>query len=180
MYFQNRFCQSWRKIASDCYQRFERPSPFADSQSTRVILRRLDKIIAFPEETALLLRDYERRLFGQVTVSTLLAGLTHNLAVPKQRRGEWIMQNAETDLKLFQKFVSHFYLVRTRERKCSICNVSSNPISGQVSEWILQLIISQSGHTSRRAALACVLRIAQESWNIGNFNAVMEILLGLR
>lgn len=50
----------------------------------------------------------------------------------------------------------------------------------QVSEWIVQLIISQTGQTSRRAALACVLRIAQVSWNIGNFNGVMEILLGLR
>lgn len=49
-----------------------------------------------------------------------------------------------------------------------------------MSEWIVQLIISQSGHVARRAALACVLRLAQESWNIGNFNAVTEVLLGLR
>ena len=51
----------------------------------------------------------------------------------------------------------------------------------QVSEWVVHLVVSQSGHpASRRAVLGCVLRTAQESWNIGNFNGVMEILLGLR
>ena len=51
----------------------------------------------------------------------------------------------------------------------------------QVCEWIVHLVISQSGHpASRRAVLGCILRTAQESWNIGNFNGVMEILLGLR
>ena len=50
-----------------------------------------------------------------------------------------------------------------------------------MSEWIVHLVISQSGHAaSRRAVLGCILRTAQESWNIGNFNGVMEILLGLR
>ena len=84
---------------------------FSDSQGTRSILRKLDKIIAFPEETALLLRDYEHNLFSQTTVSTLLAGLTHNLAAPKLRKGEWLMQKFDSDLRLFQKLVSHFYLV---------------------------------------------------------------------
>ena len=65
----------------------------------------------------------------------------------------------KAQLALFARLASHFYLV---------C------------EWIVQLIISQPGHTSRRAMLTCVLRFAHASWNIGNFNAVMEILLGLR
>ena len=37
-----------------------------------------------------------------------------------------------------------------------------------------------NGPKGRRALLSCVLRLMQASWNIGNFNAVMEILLGLR
>ena len=49
-----------------------------------------------------------------------------------------------------------------------------------MSEWIVQLIISQGGRSNRKSALACVLRIAQASWNVGNYNGVMEILLGLR
>ena len=44
----------------------------------------------------------------------------------------------------------------------------------------MQLIISKGSQQGRRALLSCVLRLMQASWNIGNFNAVMEILLGLR
>ena len=50
----------------------------------------------------------------------------------------------------------------------------------QVTEWVVQLIISKGSQQGRRALLSCVLRLMQASWNIGNFNAVMEILLGLR
>eukprot|EP00095_Tigriopus_kingsejongensis_P008943 snap_masked-scaffold199_size265817-processed-gene-1.10 protein:Tk08943 transcript:snap_masked-scaffold199_size265817-processed-gene-1.10-mRNA-1 annotation:"hypothetical protein TcasGA2_TC000206" len=49
-----------------------------------------------------------------------------------------------------------------------------------VCEWIVQLIISQPSNTTRREALSCILRFAQASWNFGNFNGAMEILLGLR
>ena len=72
-----------------------------------------------------------------------------------------------------------------KEFECHECHsILIYPIvfsPGQVSEWIVHLVISQSGHAaSRRAVLGCILRTAQESWNIGNFNGVMEILLGLR
>ena len=50
----------------------------------------------------------------------------------------------------------------------------------QVTEWVVQLIISKGSQPGRRALLSCVLRLMQASWNIGNFNGVMEILLGLR
>ncbi len=50
----------------------------------------------------------------------------------------------------------------------------------QVTEWVVQLIISKGSPQGRRALLSCVLRLMQVSWNIGNFNGVMEILLGLR
>ena len=85
--------------------------------------------------------------------------------------------------ELFQKLVTHFYLVRNLSVMSAI-QILIYPIvfsPGQVSEWIVHLVISQSGHAaSRRAVLGCILRTAQESWNIGNFNGVMEILLGLR
>ena len=53
-------------------------------------------------------------------------------------------------------------------------------LSFQVTEWVVQLIISKGSQPGRRALLSCVLRLMQASWNIGNFNGVMEILLGLR
>ncbi len=39
------------------------------------MLRRLDKLIGFPEQTALMLRAFERRLLRRVSLSTLLAGV---------------------------------------------------------------------------------------------------------
>ena len=50
----------------------------------------------------------------------------------------------------------------------------------QVSEWIVHVIISQATRSGRRSVLNCLLRLAQVSWNIGNLNGVMEILMGLR
>jgi hypothetical protein len=50
----------------------------------------------------------------------------------------------------------------------------------QVSEWIVHVIISQGTRSGRRSVLNCLLRLAQVSWNIGNLNGVMEILIGLR
>jgi hypothetical protein len=84
---------------------------FADAtQNTRAVLRKLDKIISFPEEAALLLREYEHCLFQGVSVSTLLAGITHVLC-QKSRPQERLMKNSERDYRLFHKLVSHFYLV---------------------------------------------------------------------
>ena len=52
-------------------------SPFPDCLDTRAILRRLDRMIGFPEETALLLRDFELDSFsgkGGVSAATLICG----------------------------------------------------------------------------------------------------------
>ena len=111
-------------------------SIFPDSPAleTRTILRKLDRIVGFPEETALMMKNFEMELFcsksrsrQKVTLSTLLSGCAYDLSGSSQ----------SADLALFGRLVSHFYLV---------C------------EWIVQLIISQPGHNARRAMLTCVLR----------------------
>ena len=58
--------------------------------------------------------------------------------------------------------------------------ISILPFFLQVSEWIVHVIISQGSRSGRRSVLNCLLRLAQVSWNIGNLNGVMEILIGLR
>lgn len=98
-----------------------------------------------------MLRDYEHALLGRTSVEHLVKGLANKVLTPDG-------QDQDGD-SLFDKIVSHFYLV---------------------TEWVVQLIISKGSQQGRRALLSCVLRLMQASWNIGNFNAVMEILLGLR
>ena len=43
-----------------------------------------------------------------------------------------------------------------------------------------QLIVNQGSHDDRKAILSCILRLLQTCWNIGNFNAVAEIINGLK
>ena len=89
-------------------------------------MRRLDKIIAFPEETALLLRDYESRLLVDVSLNTLLCGITHNLT---RKSGEKIIQPSSKDYAQFQKLISHFYLVSSREKDASVLDLKSLAVS---------------------------------------------------
>ena len=51
-----------------------RTCPPSDCLDTRAILRRLDRMIGFPEETALLLRDFELDSFSGVATATLICG----------------------------------------------------------------------------------------------------------
>ena len=223
------------------------------SQESRSILRRLDRVIGFPEEGALMLRDFEHALFGGTTVKQLLQGLVKNLA---KRKGQHQRRKEQNTVLHFHRIVAHFYLVSSKinqcwyklqiklyywkywrtnlirkglissvnflwklfsSKKCQKCfcfatfewmafgyklnrieehwiGFNCKPTfclvlfaafkwkkpSFQVTEWVVQLIISKGSQPGRRALLSCVLRLMQASWNIGNFNGVMEILLGLR
>lgn len=63
----------------------------------------------------------------------------------------------------------------------------------QVSSWITHVIVSQPTHDDRKVALTAIIRIIETCWNIGellqislsilllgNFNAAVEILMGLK
>jgi len=45
---------------------------------------------------------------------------------------------------------------------------------------VTHLIVNQNSHDDRKAILSCILRLLQTCWNIGNFNAVAEIINGLK
>ncbi|XP_050438662.1 uncharacterized protein LOC126844474 isoform X2 [Adelges cooleyi] len=49
-----------------------------------------------------------------------------------------------------------------------------------VSSWVAQLILTMRKYEHRKAILSCILRVAKECWNIGNFNGAIEIVAGLR
>ena len=73
------------------------------------------------------------------------------------------------------------------------CDLTSVPVSenpspvrnlvkrlSEVSSWITHVIVSQPTHDDRKVALTAILRIVETCWNIGNFNAAVEVLMGLK
>ncbi|KAK0396425.1 hypothetical protein QR680_001710 [Steinernema hermaphroditum] len=50
----------------------------------------------------------------------------------------------------------------------------------EVSSWITHVIVSQPTHDDRKIALVSIMRMIETCWNIGNFNAAVEILMGLK
>ncbi|TMS36072.1 hypothetical protein L596_003331 [Steinernema carpocapsae] len=50
----------------------------------------------------------------------------------------------------------------------------------EVSSWITHVIVSQPTHDDRKVALISIMRMIETCWNIGNFNAAVEILMGLK
>lgn len=50
----------------------------------------------------------------------------------------------------------------------------------QTSAWTNYFILSQGTQDERKAAFACLLRVAMSCWNIGNFNGAKEIVDGLK
>ena len=85
------------------------------SQESRSILRRLDRVIGFPEEGALMLRDFEHALFGGTTVKQLLQGLVKNLA---KRKGQHQRRKEQNTVLHFHRIVAHFYLVSSKINQC--------------------------------------------------------------
>ena len=83
-----------------------------ETGDSRPILRRLDRVIGLPEETALMLRDYEYTLFRHTSVDQLLKGLAKVLNRP-QHPSDREKKHIQ-DVCHFQKIVSHFYLVRNK------------------------------------------------------------------
>ncbi|KAH7728442.1 Protein PLC-1 d [Aphelenchoides avenae] len=50
----------------------------------------------------------------------------------------------------------------------------------EVSSWITHVIISQPTHDERKNCLTAIMRVIEALYNIGNFNAAVEILMGLK
>eukprot|EP00095_Tigriopus_kingsejongensis_P008942 maker-scaffold199_size265817-snap-gene-1.42 protein:Tk08942 transcript:maker-scaffold199_size265817-snap-gene-1.42-mRNA-1 annotation:"hypothetical protein AGABI1DRAFT_119462" len=106
--YDRKFAAFWMTKLSQLPNRGDPRQLKLDSQETRSILRKLDKIVAFPEETALLLKHYESQLFKEIGMRTLLGSIVHGMSAKKSHSP--YLPRSE-DYNLFQKLVSHFYLV---------------------------------------------------------------------
>lgn len=90
----------------------------------------------------------------------------------------------------YQLFYSNQPMDYVRYVSCDLTSVpiSENPSPvrnlvkrlSEVSSWITHVIVSQPTHDDRKVALTAILRIIETCWNIANFNAAVEILMGLK
>ncbi|CAI2356478.1 unnamed protein product [Caenorhabditis sp. 36 PRJEB53466] len=100
---------------------------------------------------------------------------------------EVAFQLSSTEYQLFYSIQPMDYV---RYVSCDLTSVpvSENPSPvrnlvkrlSEVSSWITHVIVSQPTHDDRKIALTAILRIVETCWNIGNFNAAVEVLMGLK
>uniref|UniRef100_A0A0N5A3Q4 Phosphoinositide phospholipase C n=1 Tax=Parastrongyloides trichosuri TaxID=131310 RepID=A0A0N5A3Q4_PARTI len=100
---------------------------------------------------------------------------------------EVAFQLSTTEYQLFYNIQPVDYV---RYVSCDITNVpvidNPSPVRNlvkrlsEVSSWITHVIISQPTHDDRKIALLAIIRMVDTCWNIGNFNAAIEILMGLK
>ncbi|KAJ8705483.1 hypothetical protein PYW08_012529 [Mythimna loreyi] len=129
-------------------------------------LASLKNILRFPEEVALRLTDTEYQLFYQVPPIDYLRQVTLDLG------GEGVL-GAVNERQMIRRTPPTHTASRSSV-KALIRRFNA------VSAWVTELVLSHPTLEDRKAALACVLRVALTCWNIGNFNGAMEIVAGLK
>ncbi|XP_062383111.1 1-phosphatidylinositol 4,5-bisphosphate phosphodiesterase epsilon-1 isoform X3 [Sardina pilchardus] len=137
-------------------------------------LAELRHLVPFPEEVAIALTEQERRLYRRVFPLDYLCLLTRQLGSPEcpprhphlraslsapavpaaeSGGGEGQQRSALEDL------VTRF---------------------NEVSSWVTWLILTAGSMEEKREVFSYMVHVADCCWNIGNYNAVMEFLAGLR
>uniref|UniRef100_A0A914EG98 Ras-GEF domain-containing protein n=1 Tax=Acrobeloides nanus TaxID=290746 RepID=A0A914EG98_9BILA len=149
--------------------------------------------------TIKLIRERKRKLFhsqvyeSEVGASTLDEPITlfrlelERLQYILHFTEEVAFQLSATEYQLFYNIPPMEY-VRYVSGDMSSIHMTDNPSTvknlvkrlSEVSSWITHVIISQPTHDERKNCLASIIRIIDTCWNIGNFNAAIEILMGLR
>uniref|UniRef100_A0A158Q7B3 Phosphoinositide phospholipase C n=1 Tax=Elaeophora elaphi TaxID=1147741 RepID=A0A158Q7B3_9BILA len=112
-----------------------------------------------------------------------LEKLQHILHFPE----ELAFQLSATEYQLFYEMQPMDYVHYVS------CDLTSVPVSdnpspirnlvkrlSEISSWITHLIISLPTSEERKTTLTSILRMIDVCWNIGNFNAAVEILMGLK
>nr|XP_021203763.2 1-phosphatidylinositol 4,5-bisphosphate phosphodiesterase epsilon-1 isoform X1 [Bombyx mori] len=129
-------------------------------------LTSLKALLHFPEEVALRLTDTEYQLFYQVPPIDYLRQVTLDLG------GEGLAGTSERHMIRRVPATHHQPTSSTVSALIRRFN--------EVSAWVTELVLASGSQEDRKAALACVLRVALTCWNIGNFNSAMEIVAGLK
>nr|XP_020819726.1 1-phosphatidylinositol 4,5-bisphosphate phosphodiesterase epsilon-1 isoform X2 [Phascolarctos cinereus] len=128
----------------------------------------LQHLIQFPEEVACILTEQEQSIYRQVLPVDYLCFLTRDLG------------NAECQSKLpwLKATVSASILTSQNSEHNALENLVTR--FNEVSSWVTWLILTAGTMEEKREVFSYLVHIAKCCWNMGNYNAVMEFLAGLR
>ncbi|XP_048465124.1 1-phosphatidylinositol 4,5-bisphosphate phosphodiesterase epsilon-1 [Rhincodon typus] len=128
----------------------------------------LRHLIQFPEEIASILTEQEQELYRKVLPLDYLCFLTRDLANPscsnrssplKTSTSAPTLSDASGEHNAIEDLVSRF---------------------NEVSSWVTWLILTAGSMEEKREVFSYLVHVAKCCWNMGNYNAVMEFLAGLR
>ncbi|KAM4702861.1 1-phosphatidylinositol 4,5-bisphosphate phosphodiesterase epsilon-1 [Rhinophrynus dorsalis] len=128
----------------------------------------LQHLIQFPEEIASILTEQEQEIYRKVLPIDYLYFLTKDVSNIE----------CETNLPDIRSSLSTSLL--------KLKNGEQNTVEGlvarfnEVSSWVTWLILAAGSMEEKREVFSHVVHIAKCCWNMGNYNAVMEFLAGLR
>ncbi|XP_069836485.1 1-phosphatidylinositol 4,5-bisphosphate phosphodiesterase epsilon-1 isoform X2 [Dendropsophus ebraccatus] len=143
-------------------------SPTASALGLSKELVDLQHLIQFPEEIASILTDQEQEIYRKVLPIDYLCFLTKDLGSCE--------------------YVTNFPDIKTSLSSSLLAmkNGEHNTVEGlvarfnEVSSWVTWLILAAGSMEEKREVFSHLVHIAKCCWNMGNYNAVMEFLAGLR
>ncbi|NXW29504.1 PLCE1 phosphodiesterase, partial [Phaetusa simplex] len=128
----------------------------------------LQHLIQFPEEVASILTEQEQELYRKVLPIDYLCFLTRDLG------------NAECQSKLpsIKASISATILSSPTGEHNAVEDLVTR--FNEVSSWVTWLILTAGSMEEKREVFSYLVHVAKCCWNMGNYNAVMEFLAGLR
>ncbi|MGH0117316.1 UNVERIFIED_CONTAM: hypothetical protein FKN15_013839, partial [Acipenser sinensis] len=128
----------------------------------------LRHLIQFPEEIASILTEQEQQLYHRVFPLDYLSFLTRDLGSPDCQNRHPVL-NTSLSAPAFSK-------------KSGSRNTIEDLVTrfNEVSSWVTWLILTAGSMEEKREVFSYLIHVAKCCWNMGNYNAVMEFLAGLR
>ncbi|XP_070541587.1 1-phosphatidylinositol 4,5-bisphosphate phosphodiesterase epsilon-1-like isoform X2 [Ptychodera flava] len=110
-----------------------------------------ERLLHFPEEVAFLLTDREYEIFQSIPALCYIRHVTNNITW----KGLFTRDSGPSVQMLVDRFQ-------------------------EVSSWVTNTVLCAESNEDKKNVISRLIRVACSCWNIGNFNAVMEIISGLR
>ncbi|MBZ3885196.1 1-phosphatidylinositol 4,5-bisphosphate phosphodiesterase epsilon-1 [Sciurus carolinensis] len=128
----------------------------------------LQPLIQFPEEVASILTEQEQNIYRKVLPVDYLCFLTRDLGTPECQRS----------LPCLKASISASILTSQNGEHNALEDLVMR--FNEVSSWVTWLILTAGSMEEKREVFSYLVHVAKCCWNMGNYNAVMEFLAGLR
>uniref|UniRef100_UPI003AAC74CA 1-phosphatidylinositol 4,5-bisphosphate phosphodiesterase epsilon-1-like n=1 Tax=Centroberyx gerrardi TaxID=166262 RepID=UPI003AAC74CA len=133
-------------------------------------LAELRHLVQFPEEIACILTEQEQQLYQRVFPLDYLCFLTRDLGSP------------ECQTKRHPNLKASLSAPTMPTQSAQRSNAVEDLVArfNEVSSWVTWLVLTASSMEEKREVFSYLVHVAKCCWNMGNYNAVMEFLAGLR